>query len=171
MATRPLRAWAPQSAQRAMRSTPSLPAVQRGLGKRANRCAASGAREVEDFTGIQLDDPVRFLVGHAGQRRGDPLAAVGPVAVGVRVVDLDADAVDPDLVAVLDAEFILDVAAPEVLFEQVARPGVEVDGLVVAVPLPDLVHPLPDVGEPADAAFRQHELEPRVLLELPGEDE
>src|ERR1022692_4129355 len=154
-----------------MRSTPSLPAVQNpalasvGWGSGRTGAASSATREVEDFTGIQLDDPVRLVVGYVRQRRGDALAAVGPVAVRVRVVDLDADAVDPDLVAFPDAEFVLDVAAPEVLLEQVARPGVEVDGLVVAVPLPDLVHPLPDVGEPADAPFRQHELEPRVLLQ------
>src|SRR5450756_2415077 len=160
-----------------MRSTPSLPAAQNsalasvGWGSGRTGAVSSAAREVEDFTGIQLDDPVRLVIGDVGQRNGDFLAAVGPVAVRVRVVDLDADAVDADLVAVLDAELILDVAAPEMLLEQVARPCVEVDGLVVAVPLPDLVHALPEVGEPADAAFCEHELEPRVLLELPGEDQ
>src|ERR1700722_6507037 len=174
--------YAPQSAQRAMRSTPSLPAAQnsalasvgwgsvRRTGGRTG-AGASGTGEVEDFTGIQLDDPVRLVIGYVGQRNGDSLAAVGPVAVRVGVVDLDADAVDADLVPVLDAELVLDVAAPEVLLEQVARPGVEVDRLKVAGPGPDLVHPFPDVGEPADAALRQHELEPRVLLQLAGEDE
>src|SRR5271165_3562048 len=123
-----------------MRNTPSLPAVQNsvlasvGWGSGRWMAVSSGAREVEDFTGVQLDDPVRLVVGYISQRCRDSLAAVGPVAVRVRVVDLDADAVDPDLVAVLDAELVLDVAAPEVLLEQVARPGVEVDGLVVAVP-------------------------------------
>src|ERR1700722_13745334 len=165
-----------------MRSTPSLPPAQNpslpsvgwGSGRRTAGSpapGASGAREVEDFTGIELDDPVRLVVGHVGQRRGDPLAAVGPVAVRVRVVDLDADAVDADLVAVLDAELVLDVTAPEVLLEQVARPGLEVDRLVVAVASPDLIHALPDVGEPADAALGEHELEARVLLQLAGEDE
>src|SRR6202007_3125750 len=124
-----------------------------GWGSGRTGAGSSGTGEVEDFTGIQFDDPVRLVIGYFGQRCGDSLAAVGPVAVRVRVVDLDADAVDADLVAVLDAELVLDVAAPEVLLEQVARPGVEVEGLVVAVALPHLVHPLPDVGEPADAAL------------------
>src|SRR5579875_4033549 len=157
-----------------MRSTSSLPAVQNpalaSVGWGSGRCGAgsSGAREVECFTGIQLDDPVRLVIGHIGQRGRDLLAAVGPVAVRVRVVDLDADAVDADLVAVPYAVVVLDVAAPEVLPEQVGRPGVEVDGLVVAVALPHLVHALGDVGEPADAALGQHELEPGMLLRLPG---
>src|SRR5579862_9626662 len=160
-----------------MRSTPSLPAVQNsalarlGWGRGRWMTVSLQTREVEYCPGVELDDLVRVLVGHVPQRLRDLLAAVRPVAVRVRVVDLDADAVDADLVAVLDADLVLDVAAPEVLVEQVARPGVEVDRLVVTVPGPDLVHPLPDVGEPADAALGEHELKLRVLLQLPGEHE
>src|SRR5258708_32313342 len=86
-----------------MRSTPSLPAVQNsvlarlGWGRGRWMAVSSETREVEDCTGVELDDLVRLVVGHVTQRLRDLLAAVGPVAVRGRVVDLDADAGDADL--------------------------------------------------------------------------
>ena len=85
----------------------------------------------------------------------------------MRKVDLQHDAVDTDGVPVVEAVFVVDEAAPEVLAEQFRRPGIEVDGLVVAVALPHEVAALKDVGHPADTPLGERYLQAGELLKLP----
>lgn len=90
--------------------------------------AESAPWAVEDLTRIQLDDPVRLVVGNGEQRLLDHLATVGPYRVGV--VDLDANPVDPDLVSVLNPKSSVIQQPPEVLPQQAAESGVHVDRLI-----------------------------------------
>ena len=46
------------------------------------------AREAEQPAGIGLHDLFDLVVGHVGEHLGRALAAVGPVGIGVREVDL-----------------------------------------------------------------------------------
>src|SRR5579875_3918238 len=83
----------------------------------------AGAGEAEHAAGVGLHDHLGLVVWDVGERLGSPLAAVRPVGIRVRVVDLHRDPVDPDRVPVLDPVVVVDEAAVEVLAEQVTRPG------------------------------------------------
>src|ERR1700712_2454935 len=123
------------------------------------------SREVVELAGVQLDHPVHFLVGHVLEGFGGALTTPRPVRVGVWVIALPGDVVDADVVANFDPEVILDEAAVKVLAEQVTWQNFLVDVLVEAVLAPHAVDALQDVGNPADAAFAEPDLELRVLVQ------
>jgi hypothetical protein len=70
------------------------------------------------LAGVELDDLMGLVVRDVREVLCDVLAAVGPVRVRVRVVDLDQDPVHADLVPRGDATSVVDEAAPDVLAEQ-----------------------------------------------------
>src|SRR5882724_8200053 len=126
--------------------------------------------EVEQSSGIQLDDLVHLVVGYIGHEFRDHLPAVRPVRVGVRVVTLPRDLADADVVSQLDPGQVRDEAAPDVLPEQLRRSGDLVDVLIETMPLPGVVGPLEDVGDPARPPFRQGDAQRRVPVEQRGEE-
>src|SRR6202007_323328 len=130
--------------------------------------AASGVQG-HQLAGIGLDDHPALLIRHLGEVFGDAFAAVGPVRVGVRVIDLDEDVLYADPVAVVHAMGVVDETSPEVFLDQFGRPGVFVDFLVPAVPLPGVVHALHQIWQPADPTLGQHHLQLGVPLQQAGE--
>src|SRR5207245_16288 len=102
-----------------------------------------------------------------------PFAAVRPVRVGVRVIDLEHDPVSADTVTTEIGQpvHVVDEASPEMLVEQLRRPRLLVDVLVPPVPLPGVVGALEEVREPADTSLGEDELQALVLLELAREQE
>ena len=93
------------------------------------------------------------------------LGRVGPEAVGVRVVALPGDDVDPDVVAQLQRRRVGDVAGERVLAEHVAR---QLVAEVAAQPPLVGVVPVAAVeveGDPADAALGPRDLEVGVVAQ------
>src|SRR5690606_39392872 len=91
-------------------------------GSSAGFVAFLGTGEVEQTPPVPLDDLVRLVVRDVLQQLADVLPAVGPVGVGMRVVALPHDLVDPDLLTPDDAFQVVDQAAVAVPAEQVGGP-------------------------------------------------
>src|SRR5581483_9470436 len=87
----------------------------------------------EELRGVRPRDLVDLVVGAARARElvRDELGRLGPRRVGVRVVALPRDHVEPDLVAQLEPRRVRDEAREEVLAEHVRRE------LAVAEAVPD----------------------------------
>ena len=118
------------------------PAPPAGTGK-SNSARRVLPRELADVVG-----------GEAVELVAEDRLGVGPGAVLVRVVGLEADVVDADAVALLEPRPVLDGAEPEVALQHLGRG--EVDALPRAVHVLvalDVVEPVEQTGDPADAAL------------------
>ncbi len=147
-------------AQRADRAPLARPDRERVVPEEAHR--------------VLVRDRVDLRVGEVGRVEllHHPLGRVRPVRVGVRVVDLDGDAVHADVARELHADGVGDVAEHDVLHEHLARHlRAEVRAGPRLVHAVRVVEALEEVGDPPDATLGQRDGEVGELLEHRRVDE
>src|SRR5437588_13020594 len=108
-----------------MRSGRWSPNVSRSDAEAFEAVALDGVRAQE------LPALVGVHVGAGAQPMGDG-ARVGPGAVGVRIVGLEQDVLEPDLAATAQAVHVVEHAAPHATADDLARLAIEVDAAGVA---------------------------------------
>jgi hypothetical protein len=87
----------------------------------------------------------------------------------VRVVELPANVLDPDVVSVLNADGIGDKAGDEVLLEDLT--GLEPVKVLTGpdmVAVVDAIKPVEEVGDPSGAPLGEGHLQRRIVAEHPG---
>src|SRR5450631_1923968 len=129
--------------------------------------------ESEHADRVAAADLVDGLVVESREHLLRDLLGVGPGRVGVRVVGLERDVVDTDLVEGLEAVLVAK-EAPEDLAVVVGRRGLG-DAVTDATPgpmlLPHVVRTLEDVRDPADLTLGVREAQVRVPDQHTGEEE
>src|SRR3954454_3031717 len=139
---------------------------QRGDGRLLAGARGEGVERVPPH-GVLVRDLRDVVRGGVAEHHAQLLRRVRPRRVGVGIVELPAHVVDPDAVAQLHPDGVVDEAREEVLAEDLARQLVaEVLSGPEVVELVRAVDALEEVGDPAGTPFRQRELDAREL----GED-
>jgi hypothetical protein len=116
--------------------------------------------------GVEVRDLVDLLVRHAIEILHEGLWSGGPRRVRVRVVALPRDVVDVQVSAAVHAERIVNEAGDDAVLEDLARELVaEVLPGPLVVVLVDVVDALEGIGDPADAALGEGEVEVLVLAQ------
>ena len=134
------------------RSAPTVAVLLRGVRERVEPEVPRGVLP-RDLVDLVVGDAGAFHLAHHG------LGRVGPDRIGVWVVALPGDDVDPDVVAHLERHGVAHVTGERVVAEDVARHLV-----AEVVTQPALVHvvtvaPIEEEGDPTDAGFGPRDLE------------
>ena len=99
----------------------------------------------------------------AAEHLGEHGLGVGPGAVAVRVVGLEGDVVDADRLAGRERRRVVDRGEPEVAVQDLGRAQVAGEVVAVARPVDDVLEPVVQHRDPADAALAHDDLQVGVL--------
>src|SRR5262245_47461261 len=117
-------------------------------------------RVTEELSGIEMRHHPQLVGGDVPPELLDDGLGLGPGAVAVGIVGLHHDVLDADAVARVDRRRVVDRAEPEVALQRLSRAVVGPEAAVdVARAVDDVVEPVEEHRDPADATFAHGDVE------------